>query len=107
MSHVTQITIDNLYTDLKNFFLYPAQITGIYKEYKCSTNDHKQHSRRHGKNTWFNKDCEMMRKKCMLIKNSLRRHKSVSETQYQSFHEHVKEYKKLVSKTNKTYVQRF
>ena len=61
-------------------------------------------SRRHGKKVWFNRECELLRKECMTIKNSL---KHVYNPQYQLFHEHVKQYKNIVSKTKKIYTRKF
>ena len=61
-------------------------------------------SRRHGKKVWFNRECELLRKECMTIKNSL---KHVYNLQYQLFHEHVKQYKNVVSKTKKIYTRKF
>ena len=52
----------------------------------------------HGQETWFNDECDILRKKCLLIKNSLR-YANTSDPQYKSFHEHVQQNKKLVSKT--------
>ena len=56
--------------------------------------------------TWFNDEYEILRKKCLLIKNSLR-YDNTSDAQYQSFHEHVQQYKKLVSKTKRTHTMQF
>ena len=61
-------------------------------------------SRWHSKKVWFNRECELLRKKCITIKNSL---KHVCNPQYQLFHEHVKQYKNFVSKTNKIYTRKF
>ena len=56
--------------------------------------------------TWFNDECEIIRKTCLLIKNSLR-YANTSDAQYQSFYEHVKQYKKLVTKTKRTHTMQF
>ena len=55
---------------------------------------------------WFNDECEILRKKCLLIKNSLG-YDNTSDAQYQSFQEHVQQYKKLVSKTKRTHTLQF
>ena len=60
-------------------------------------------SRRHGKKTWFNSECEIVRKECMTIKNYFRN----GYPQYQLFPEHVKHYKKVVPKTKKLYTRKF
>ena len=54
--------------------------------------------------TWFNSECEILRKGCMTIKNSLRHG---CDPQYQLFHQHVKQYKKVVSKTKKLCTRKF
>ena len=44
--------------------------------------------------TWFNSECELLHKECMTIKNYLRHG---CDPQYQLFHEHVKQFLKVVS----------
>ena len=104
MSHATQELIDHLHTNMKSIFIEPANSTGIYREYANNSRNVRNHSRRHGKKVWFNRECELLRKDCMTIKNSL---KHVCNPQYQLFHEHVKQYKKIVSKTKKIYTRKF
>ena len=79
---------------MKSFF-YPAISTGIY--YGEYTNN----SRNVKENVWFNSECELLRKQFMTIKNYL---KHVCDPSHQLFHEHVKQYKKVVSKTKKLYI---
>ena len=62
--------------------------------------------RRHGSHVWFNKNCEMLRRKCMSIKNSLSIKNTPDET-HLLYLEHIREYKKLVSKTKKIYTKEF
>ena len=56
--------------------------------------------------TWFNNECEMLRKQYMSIKNSLKP-ENTSDQQYQIFHEHGKMYKKMINKTKKKCTIRF
>ena len=104
MSHATQKLIDHLYTNMKSIFIEPASSTGIYREHTNNSRNVRNQSRQHGKKVWFNRECELLRKKCMTIKNSL---KHVCNPQYQLFHEHVKQYKNVVSKTKKIYTRKF
>ena len=106
IDHVTQDIIDTLYTDMKTILIHPAKVTDMYKQYTLNSSYHNKRTRRHGKKTWFNDECEILRKKCLLIKNSLR-YVNTSDALYQSFYEHVKQYKKLVSKTKRTHTMQF
>ena len=81
----------------------PAKNTGIYRERKRKT---KQKPRRHGKQVWYNKDCEVSRKECMLLKNSLM-HDNTTHIQHQEFHKKGQSYKKLVIKTKQIYTKQF
>ena len=81
---------------MKTILIHPAKVTGLYKQY----------TRRYGEKTWFSDECEILRKKCLILKNSLR-YDNTSDAQYQSFHEHVKQYKKLVSKTKPKHTMQF
>ena len=104
MSHATQELIDHLYINMKSIFIEPANSTGIYREYANNSRSVGNQSRRHGKKVWFNRECELLLKDCMTIKNSL---KHVCNPQYQLFHEHVKQYKNIVSKRKKIYTRKF
>ena len=73
---------------MKSIFIEPANSTGIYREYENNSRNVRNQSRRHGKKVWFNRECELLRKECMTIKNSLNH---VCNTQYQLVHEHVKQ----------------
>ena len=104
MSYATQELIDHLYTNMKSIFIEPAILTCIYREYANNSRNVRNQSRRHGKKVWFNRECELLRKEYMTIKNYL---KHVCKLPYQLFHEHVKQYKKVVSKTKKLYTRKF
>ena len=93
LSYVSQEMIDVLYEDMKSLFINPARKVGIYKEFKNNSKSVTNKSRRHGKKTWFNNECEMLCKQYMSIKNSLKP-ENASDQQYQIFHEHGKMYKK-------------
>ena len=84
----------------------PARNTGIYRERKRKTKHINKNPRRHGKQVWYNEDCEVSRKECMLLKNSLI-HDNTTHIQHQEFHEKVKSYKKLVIKTKQIYTKQF
>ena len=92
MSHATQELIDHLYTNIKTIFIEPANSTGIYREYTNHSRNVGNQSRRYGKKTWFNSECELLRKECITIKNYF---KHVCDPQYQLFHEHVKQNQKV------------
>ena len=64
MDHVTQHIIDTLYTDMKTILIHPAKVTGMYKQYTLNSSYHNKRTRRHGQKTWFNDECEILRKKC-------------------------------------------
>ena len=106
MSHVTHDIIDSLYVEMKNIFIQPAKSTGMCKEIKHGGKQNVKNTRRHGKHTWFNDECEISRKKCMSLKNPLKLN-NTSEQQHQLFHDHVKRYKKLVSNTKRLYLKKF
>ena len=77
----------------------------IYRECTNNSRNVRNKSRRHGKRVWCNRECELLCKECMTIKNSL---KYVCNPHYQLFPEHVKQYKqKVVSKTKKLYTRKF
>ena len=103
MAHVTQQIINTLYTDMKTILIYPAKVTGIHKQYTLYSSYHTKRTRRHDKK---HDECEILRKQSLLIRNSLR-YDNTSDAQYQSFHEHVKQYKKLVSKTKRKHTMQF
>ena len=44
----------------------PARNTGTYRERKRKTKHIDKKPRRHGKQVWYNEDCEVSRKECML-----------------------------------------
>ena len=106
LSYVSQEMIDVLYEDMKSLFINPARKVGIYKEFKNNSKSVTKKSRRHGKKTWFNNECEMLRNQYMSIKNSLKP-ENASDQQYQIFHEHGKMYKKVINKTKKKYTIKF
>ena len=56
---------------MKNMFINPAKNTGMYKEMKYNPKHFVRKRRRHGKQVWYNDECEVLRKKCMFKKNSL------------------------------------
>ena len=80
MSHATQELIDHIYTNMTSIFIEPASSTGIYREHTNNSRNVRNQLRRHGKKVWFNRECELLHKKCMTIKNSL---KHVCNPQYQ------------------------
>ena len=84
----------------------PARNTGIYRERKRKTKHISKKPRRHGKQVWYNEDCEVSRKECMLLKNSLI-HDNTTHIQHQEFHKKVQSYKKLVIKTKQIYTKQF
>ena len=47
----------------------PARYTGIYRERKRKTKRINKKPRRHGKQVWYDKECEVSKKECMLLKN--------------------------------------
>ena len=105
MSQVTQDIIDNMYIDMKELFIQPAKKTGIYKVFDEKPSTFIKKTRRHGRQSWYNNECDALRRKCMLMKKSL-----IVEcigTHLKLFHEHVKRYKKLVLKTKKKYTKKF
>ena len=102
MSHATQELIDHLYTNMKSIFIEPANSAG--REYENNSRNAINQSRRNAKKVWFNRECELLRKECITIKNCL---KHVCIPQYQLFHEHVKQSKNVVSKTKKIYTNKF
>ena len=63
-------TIEPLYMEIKDVFIQPAKATSMYKETKERYKRKTEVDRRHGSHVWFNKKCEMLRRKCMSIKNS-------------------------------------
>ena len=84
----------------------PARNTGIYRERKRKTKHINKKSRRHGKQVWYNEECEVSKKECMLLKNSLM-HDNTTHIQHQEFHKKVQSYKKLVIKTKQIYTKQF
>ena len=92
--------INSLYTNMKHIFVNPAKNTGMYKERKYIPKHNVRKHRRHGKQMWYNDECEVLRKKMYAIKNSLGPD-NTSDKQYQEYAEQINIYKKLVSKTNK------
>ena len=69
MTITTENTIEQLYMEIKDVFIQPAKATSMYKETKEHYNRKTKVDRRHGSHVWFNKNCEMLRRKCMSIKN--------------------------------------
>ena len=63
------------------------------KELKESYNKKTKVDRRHGSHVWFNKNCEMLRRECMSIKNALSISSTTDET-HLLYLEHIREYKK-------------
>ena len=106
MSQVTQDVIDNMYICMKELFIQPAKKTGIYKEIEKKSSKFVKKTRRHGRKSWYNNECDVLRKKCMSMKNSLK-NEHASGTHEQLFHEHIRKYKKLVVKTKKKYAKKF
>ena len=106
MCKVTQDIIDNMYIDMKELFIQPAKKTGIYKVFDKKPNTFIKKTRRHGKQSWYNNECDALRRKCMSMKKSLKVESSSSKD-LQLFHEHVNKYKKLVVKTKKKYSKKF
>ena len=106
IDHVTQHIVDSLYINIKNMLINPARNTGIYRERKRKTKHINKKPRRHGKQVWYNEDCEVSRKECMLLKNSLM-HDNTTHIQHQEFHKKVQSYKKLVIKTKQIYTKQF
>ena len=88
MTHVTQQIIDTLYTDMKTMLFITLKSQVYMNKYTPNSRYHTKRTRRHVKKTWLHDECEILRKECLLIKNSLR-YDNTSNTQYQSFHEHV------------------
>ena len=85
IDHATQHIVDSLYINIKNMLINPARNTGIYRERKRKTKHIIKKPRRHGKQVWYNEDCEVSRKECMLLKNSLI-HDNTTHIQHQEFH---------------------
>ncbi len=104
MSLATQSTIDTLYENITSVFIKPAKETGMYKEIKPRKFVKK--SRRHGRNVWFNNECEILRKKYMCLKDSLNMG-NVTLEQHQEFETHFKTYKKCVTKSKRSYTKEF
>ena len=65
MSHATQEVIDHFYTNMKSLFI-------DYREYTINSRNARIQSRRHGGKVWFHSEYELLRNKCMTIKNSLK-----------------------------------
>ena len=106
MSQTTKATIDNMYINMKELFIQPAMKTGIYKVFDEKPNKFIKKTRRHGRQSWYNNECDVLRKKCMSMKKSLNV-ECPSGTHLHLFHEHVRKYKKLVLKTKKKYTKKF
>ena len=81
---------------MKNMFLNPAKNTGMCEERKYYPKHNE--AQRTWYQVWYNDECEVLRKKCMLLKNSP---DNTSDKQYQEYAEQINIYKKLVSKTKK------
>ena len=99
-------SIEQLYIEIKDVFIQPAKVTNMYKEIKESYNKKTNVDRRHGSHVWFNQNCDMLRRECMSIKNSL----SISSTHDEThllYMEHIREYKTNVTKTKKIYTKEF
>ena len=47
-------------------FINPAKNTGMFKEWKYNPKHNVRKRRRHGKQVWYNDECEVLRKKIML-----------------------------------------
>ena len=78
----------------------PARNTGIYRERKRKTKHINKKPRRHGKQVWYNADCEVSRKECVFLKNSMI-HDNTTDIQHQEFHEKVQLTRNWSLKPNK------
>ena len=47
---------------MKDMFINPAKNTGMYKERKSNPKHIVRKRRRHGKQVWYNDECEVLRK---------------------------------------------
>ena len=63
MSQFTQAIIDNMYIDMKELFIQPARKTGIYKVFDEKPNKFIKKTRSHGRQSWFNNECDALRRK--------------------------------------------
>ena len=80
MTITSEYTIEKLYMEIKDVFIQPAKVTNMYKQIKEGYNRKTKVDRRHGSPVWFNNNCEMLRRKCMSITNSI----SISSTPYET-----------------------
>ena len=95
MTIISENKIEQLYMEIKDVFIQPAKVTNMYKETKERYTRKTKVDKKHGSHVWFNKNCEMLRRNCMSIKNSL----SIKSTPYEThllYLEHIREYKKVV-----------
>ena len=105
MTITSKNTIEQLYRVIKDVFIQPAKATSMYTETKERYNRKTKVDRRHGSHVWFNKNCEMLRRKCMSIKNSLSIKNTPDEHTCHTWN--IFENTKQVSKTNKIYTKEF
>ena len=77
--------------DINVVFIQPAKVTNMYKENKESDNKKTKVDRRHGSHVWFHKNCEMLQRECMSIKNSLSISGTPDET-HLLYLEHIREF---------------
>ena len=63
----TQNSMDNIVNELKEIFLEPAKVTGMYTQHNISTNNR----RRKCNNSWYNNECDASKKDYKKFKKSL------------------------------------
>ena len=63
----TQNSMDNIVNELKEIFLEPAKVTGMFTQHNISTNNR----RRKCNNAWYNNECDASKKDYKKFKKSL------------------------------------
>ena len=98
----TKQDIEKLVTDLTSVILEPAKKIGL-----CKKQAKKRNPRKCPKKSWFNTECENMRKKFFKAKNDLRKAKTTTEKNLlkEKMDQEGKEYKRFISTQQKLFTR--
>ena len=104
-SELSQEKMDNLVADLNSIILEPAKKVGLCK--KVSSTNKKP--RENPQQIWFNSECEESRHQFFETKNDIWNTKNPDEKlrRQQKVKQKGKDYKQLISKTQKSYLREF